>query len=303
MKTLRTALLYFDQAVRDGSIRRAAENLHIASSALNRQLLLLEEEIGLPLFERLPRGIRATSAGELLLAHVRRWRREAQAVDHEIRSLMGGVRGTIRIAAAESITEHVLPRALCELQLRFPLIDYSVISGDNNRITSELLSKEADIVVAFDVKENRRGEVVHMITSPIGVIACNGHPLMEKNVLTLADCADHGLIVPGADWLQASGLGVLLQRRDAPPRIVARAERPGMLKAMVRAGLGIAFLTRFGVEFDTRQMRLEWRPLAPGTISPATISVMVPRGSVTPVYVGVLIEILKRMLDEVATPA
>ena len=58
MRAIKTSLIYFDQAVRHGSIRRAAEELHIASSAINRQLLQLEEEMGLPLFERLPRGIR-----------------------------------------------------------------------------------------------------------------------------------------------------------------------------------------------------------------------------------------------------
>ncbi|HYP91370.1 MAG TPA: LysR family transcriptional regulator, partial [Polyangiaceae bacterium] len=63
---------YLDAVAHHGSIRKAADALHIASSALNRRILDLEADVGSPLFERLPRGVRATAAGELFLAYVRR---------------------------------------------------------------------------------------------------------------------------------------------------------------------------------------------------------------------------------------
>ena len=297
MKPLRSAYLYFDQAIREGSIRAAAESLHVASSAVNRQLLQLEEEIGLPLFERLPRGIRPTAAGELLLGHVRRWQREAIALDHQLKRLTGGVRGTLRIAAAESITEEVLPRALRELQSRFPLIEYSVISGDNKTITGGLFTKEVDVVIAFDVQDNRKGEVVFSFTSPLGVIARADHPLMALKQISLADCTPYPLVLPGDDWLKASGLGMLLAKREAPSHIAARAERPGMLKAMVRAGVGIAFLTRFGVGNGPSHDPIDWRPLVEGTIAPANIAVMIPRGAAPAVYTNAFIDILKTYLQ------
>src|SRR5690348_17586115 len=64
-------LRYFDQVARLGSIRRAAEALNVASSAVNRQILKLEEETGVVLFERLRTGVRLTAAGEVLLRHAR----------------------------------------------------------------------------------------------------------------------------------------------------------------------------------------------------------------------------------------
>src|SRR6202011_4421010 len=62
-------LRYFDQVARQGSIRRAAESLHVASSAVNRQIIKLEQETGTALFERLRTGVRLTAAGEGLLRH------------------------------------------------------------------------------------------------------------------------------------------------------------------------------------------------------------------------------------------
>lgn len=302
MALLRTSLHYFDEAIRHGSIRKAAETLHVASSAVNRQLLQLEEEMGVDLFERLPRGIRATAAGEVLLSYVRRWNREAVSLHQEVGGLRGGVRGTIRIAASETFTEEMLPTAMHELQGQFPLVDFSLISGDNHRITSELFAKDADVVLAYDVSDDVRAEVVQTISSPLGIISVPDHPVARLKQVTLADCEPHPLIVPGRDWLQHSGLAVLLHDNAMPARVVARAERPGMLKALVRAGLGIAFLTALGVERDIEDGKLAWTPLARGIIKPATISLMVARGRVPPIYTLFFVDILKRELVKLGSP-
>ncbi len=100
---------YLDAVAHHGSIRKAAEALHIASSALNRRILDLEEDVGSPLFERLPRGVRATAAGELFLAYVRRSLKELRMVEAQIDGLRGLVHGRVRIAVAESVTGRMLP--------------------------------------------------------------------------------------------------------------------------------------------------------------------------------------------------
>ena len=67
---------YFIAVARCGSLRRAAEQLHISASAINRQILQAEEAFGTPLFERLPEGLRMTTAGELLYDNLLRWQKE-----------------------------------------------------------------------------------------------------------------------------------------------------------------------------------------------------------------------------------
>lgn len=300
MALTRTALRYFDEAIRQGSIRKAADQLHVASSAVNRQLLQLEDELDVRLFERLPRGIRATAAGEVVLGYLRRWNREAVSLHRDLAALRGGVRGTIRIAASESFTEELLPRAMHELQSRYPQVDFSLISGDNYLITSQLLARDADVVLAFDVRDDIRAQIVTTISSPLGIITLPDHPLARLDAVTLSDCAPYPLVVPGADWLQHSGLNVLLQESNLPSTVVARAERPGMLKALVRAGLGIAYLTALGVERDVEERKLAWTPLVPGTIKHATISLMLPRNRLLPGYATTFVEILERELRQLS---
>ncbi|NLS21286.1 LysR family transcriptional regulator [Rhizobium sp. P40RR-XXII] len=298
MALLKTSLIHFDAAIRHGSIRKAAESLNVASSAMNRQLLQLEQEIGAELFERLPRGIRPTAAGGVLLSYIRRWSREAVLVKQEIGSLSGGVRGTIRIAAAETFTEDLLPNAMMRLQATFPHVNYTLMSGDNQRITNELLAKEADLVLAYDVSDHVRAERAHSVTDPIGIVTAPDHPLSRKDVVTRADIAEWALIAPGDDWLRHSGLKQIFEGEQTPGRIVARAERPGILKALVRSGLGIAFLSLLGVEKEVSEGKLAWIPLAPGIMEPARISLLVPRGRVQPVYMMEFIEIVKGELGE-----
>ncbi len=293
---LRRRLVYFDSAARHGSIRKAADAMNVASSAVNRQILMLERDMGVPLFERLPRGIRPTAAGEVLLGYIRRWGSEERALVNEIESLKQGVRGTLRIAAAESICETILPEALIALSRRYPLIDFRIVSGDNARLTSELLTQNADIVVAFDMVEHERADVVQMISTPLGIVARKDHPIASCAVAGFADYAPHPFVLPGDEWLRHSSVRKLLEGRNAPPHVVARAERPGILKGLVRAGLGIAFLTRLGSEQNEPGSDLAWVPLAAGIAEPALVALMVPRERASPIGRMVLADIVKESM-------
>ena len=94
-----SVLKYFDMVVRLGSIRQAADRLNVASSAINRQIIKLEKYLGTPLFERLPRGMRLTPAGEVLIGHVRNTLRDFDAVLAEIEDFKGSRKGIVAVAA------------------------------------------------------------------------------------------------------------------------------------------------------------------------------------------------------------
>ncbi len=94
-------LRYLDEVVRSGSIRQAAEKLNVASSSINRQILELENSFQARIFERLPRGLRLTSAGEVLITHVRQPLRDHDQVQMQILQLQGLRRGIITVATHE----------------------------------------------------------------------------------------------------------------------------------------------------------------------------------------------------------
>jgi DNA-binding transcriptional LysR family regulator len=294
---IKTGLLYFQQAVKDGSIRKAADRLQVASSAVNRQLLQLEAELGVELFERLPRGIRATAAGELLLSHVQEWSQDVDKLRQDIGRLKGGVRGTIHIAAAESITTEILPQAMAKLQVRYPGIDFNVISGDNYFVKSALLAKDADLVCAFDISGTNRTDTVTSIKSPIGVIAHPDHVLAKRDSVSISDCLEHPIIAPTPSWLNHSILKDLIENPDVPLQIAARVERIGMLRNLVLSNLGIAFLSPIGLRQDILDRKLAWIPFSKGTSFPTTASLLIPKGRILANYTRELVDLLREELE------
>ena len=80
-------LQYIDEIARCGSIRKAAARLNVASSAINRQILALEEELGAQIFERMPRGLKLTAAGELCIEHIREVLKTYERMEARIRGL------------------------------------------------------------------------------------------------------------------------------------------------------------------------------------------------------------------------
>ncbi len=103
---------YVDEVARAGSIRKAAEHLNLTASALNRRVMDIEEELGTLLFERRPRGVRLTSAGELFLGLARRHLSDTERMRSQIEELKGLRRGVVRIAGSQALAHSFLPASL-----------------------------------------------------------------------------------------------------------------------------------------------------------------------------------------------
>ena len=109
-------LRYFTAVARHGSIREAAEELHVAQSALSRQIHKLEQDFGVPLFSAMRAASQLTSAGEIFLRHARSSLRQVERVRSELDALKGLRRGTINLQSIESLVPSVLPQVHLRLQ-------------------------------------------------------------------------------------------------------------------------------------------------------------------------------------------
>jgi DNA-binding transcriptional LysR family regulator len=151
-------LRYLDQVARVGSIRRAAEKLNVASSAVNRQILKLEAEIGTPIFERRGNGVRLTPAGEQLMRHTRNTLAEWRRTRLEIAAISGDIQGEVRITAIPSLLVRVVPRAIKAIAARHPNISFRVIDADPAEHVEEMRAARPDIALIFiDKRQSPRG--------------------------------------------------------------------------------------------------------------------------------------------------
>jgi DNA-binding transcriptional LysR family regulator len=186
-------LTYVDAVARYGSIRKAAEALHIASSALNRRILDLEEDLGCDLFERLPRGVRPTAAGELFIDYVRRAISDLETVTSRIEQLRGLVRGQVKIAAVESVAGDLLPRAITMFQASHRRVRFDVTVGAPESLLRKLIDDQADCILTHNPINDRSVSIVVSARWPIFALMAATHPLAARQEIRLRDCLRYAI--------------------------------------------------------------------------------------------------------------
>ncbi len=115
-------LQYIDEIARCGSIRKAAARLNVASSAINRQILALEEEFGAPLFERMPRGLKLTAAGELCIEHIREVLKTYERMEARIRGLKMPQAGKVTLVSTVGLAAGPLPEIIARFVAQHPRV-------------------------------------------------------------------------------------------------------------------------------------------------------------------------------------
>src|ERR1700731_1772685 len=137
MKHLRI-MRYVDEVARAGSIRKAADHLNVTASAGNRRIMDPEEELGAGLFERRPRGVPPTAAGEVFVHYLREQDGGVERMKSQIEELRGLRRGTVRIACSQALALDFLPREIAAFRARFPLVQFDVKVFDHERAMGAL---------------------------------------------------------------------------------------------------------------------------------------------------------------------
>jgi DNA-binding transcriptional LysR family regulator len=199
-------LRYFATVARHGSIREAAEELHVAQSALSRQIQKLEQELGVPLFQRHARGVELTSAGEIYLRHARSSLRQDERVRSELDALRGLRRGTINLQSIESLVPDVLPKVILGFSGRHPGIAFNVTVDRSDRIVAAVREGRTDIGLTFYPTMDRELTSVFKMREPLVALLSPHHPLAGKARVSLAESTAYPIALP----LKNSGSRVLI---------------------------------------------------------------------------------------------
>ncbi|WP_050463721.1 LysR family transcriptional regulator [Herbaspirillum autotrophicum] len=272
-----TVLKYFVEVARCGSIRKAAQHLFVASSAVNRQILKLEEELGSELFDRLPNGIRLNSAGERVLQHVQSTLQDFHVVRTELDAIKGERSGHISIAAMDSLFVEFLPAAVEEFSGFFPAVTYSIFAMSPGEVPERVASGEFDIGICFTGKIPVGLEVVASADFPPGVVMAASHPLASKAEISYADCAGYSFLTSGGvspfHGVVSNEFTEFLDSLTS--RISCNATE--MLKRMIVAGRGISIFSQIGFMPEIARGEAVWRPLAQPAVRKLQVAIVIPR--------------------------
>ena len=235
-------LSYLDEVARAGSIRKAANRLNVAASAVNRQILALEGDLGTPLFLRLPRRLVLTAAGEVLIRHVRSTLRESEIARAKIEELKGLRRGEITVALMSGLAGNLVPRALTEFRQSNPRVKLHLnLLTTGEAIQQAILAGDADLGLGFDFPSRPGLRTLAASVGRLGAVMAPDHPLAEQAQLRLSECVDHPLAVADATMVIRPYLDAAFA--------AARVPFDPMGEAMT-------FLTAHDIDFERRAGRL-----------------------------------------------
>lgn len=194
-------LRYVDEVARVGSIRQAAERLHVAPSAVNRRIQDIEDELGTPIFERLPRGMRLTAAGELFVRYIRGRAADLDRVRSEIEELQGLRRGSVRLVASQALAPRFLPGVIQAFHETHPLVGFDVRIGDHVQAAGALRSFETDLALVFNLAPEADIDRTRVVEQKLMAIMHADHPLARTGApaLRMRDCAEYPVVLPNRD--------------------------------------------------------------------------------------------------------
>lgn len=292
------AYVYLDAVARAGSIRKAAETLHVASTALNRKILELEEQAGTPLFERLPRGVRLTAAGEVLLNTVRRALADLRSASSQIEQLRGLIRGTVRLGCAESVATDFIPSAINAYQQTHPGVQFQVTSGVTRLLVNELLEDNVDLVLAHDPVPADGLHVIYTLKQPLCAMLRPDHPLAAHATLKLADCQPYPLALGDNSFGSRRLIDGLVARTRISLKVMLEASSVQTLKEFTRQTGAISFQYRIGTLQEARRGEFVSIPLTDRGLTDGRLVLATRESRMLPIAAMSFVETLVARLAE-----
>ena len=233
-----------------GSFTAAGEKLHVSQSAISRQILLLEDELGEPVFHRIGRRIRITPAGESLLQLSNRVFQDLQDTVSAISDKQESLRGTMRLVGGMTVCLYVFPALLAEVRRLHPHLDLKITVGSAERSIAMLRSGAGDLGLLTLPVEATDLISVPVLQEELLLITYPDHPLARKKPITPLDLDRQHFILFETGSITRRLVEGFFAREHIEPEIVMETENVEIIKAMVRTGLGITIIPYQAVARD-----------------------------------------------------
>jgi DNA-binding transcriptional LysR family regulator len=225
-----------------GSFTAAGEKLHVSQSAISRQILLLEEELGEPVFHRIGRRIRITPAGESLLQLSHRVFQDLHDTVSAIGDTRESLRGTLRLVGGMTVCLYAFPSLLAEVRRIHPALDLKITVGSADRSIALLRAGSADLGLLTLPVEASDLVAVPVLEEELLLVTYRSHPLARLKPVRPSDLNKQPFILFEAGSATRDLVDDFFARERLEASIVMETENVEIIKAMVRHGLGISII-------------------------------------------------------------
>jgi DNA-binding transcriptional LysR family regulator len=259
-------LRYFLAVAEEGQITRAARKLNMEQPPLSRQIRMMEEELGVALFDRSGRRMTLTPAGERLRSRAEQLLRQFGEIVTEVKELNEGISGTLSIGAVVSCVS-LLPPRIRRFREAYPGVTFKITEGDHELLGDRLSRRLVELVVArlpFEAPDVESGyEIFPLPSEPFeAVIPEVWLPDPVPDAIRMSDLAGRPFLTLRTERTKAMHEGIVSEcrRHGFEPRIIAECSSVAVISSLLSAGLGVALLPRSVVSASppagTRALRI-----------------------------------------------
>lgn len=241
-------LRYFVALADTRHFGRAAEICFVSQPTLSTQLKKLEDELGVTLFERVPRNILLTPAGEQILKHARQALAQVSQMQEIAKHIKDPEAASIRLGIFPTLAPYLLPHAVPNIRKRFPHLELLLIEEKTEALIQQLRSGMIDAAILAEPVPDEHFESMHLFTEPFVLALPENHPLSRQRTLGLGELAQqHLLLLEDGHCLRDQALEVCALS-GAAEKEGFRATSLETLRQMVAAGVGITLLPMLAVQ-------------------------------------------------------
>ncbi len=263
----------FQMVARLLSFNRAAETLNYAQSTVSSQIKLLEEEFGLPLFNRIGKRIHLTEAGHMLI----QYSQKMLDIEKETLTTVSGWKephGSISIRMPQSIGTYLLPSVLSKFQVSFPKVGFDISTCAYDVLINELRTGVIDIAFLLadsipfsELKTELLG------VEPLVVVSSSNHPMAKQYNMHIHDLADQSIFLPKHDCSYKKIFEQILTENKIDPVTFIELNSLETIKQCIIKGLGVAMIPLMAIKKEIAQKEMIILPWPEETLETAILMI------------------------------
>jgi len=237
-------LRYFVAVVEAGGFSRAAARLHVAQPSLSQQIAKLEQELGQPLLDRLPRGVVPTDAGRRFYERARRVLAEVADATRCVADCRETLEGRLVIGAIPTIAPGLLPGLLARFTAEHPRVEIEVVEEVTERLLHRMDEGQIDLALVSSVEVHTAIHSEPLGSEPLGVLVAATHPLARRRQLRWPDLDGRKALVLSELHCLGRQVDEFCKARDVQWQVWFHAAHLGTILEMVAQGIGLSLVPR-----------------------------------------------------------
>lgn len=236
-------LTYFIEVANREHVTEAAHSLHVAQSAVSRQISNLENELGIELFVRTGRRVKLTPIGKIFLKYAKQSLQALEQGREEIEDFLNPEKGVIRVGFTSSLASYTLPSVISAFREKYPQIGFQLKQSSVQHLIELLLNGEIDLVFLGPVPTTMKGvkSKIFFAENIVGLLPSK-HRLAERSYIRLNELQNDPFILFPSGYVLRQLVIDACAQSGFVPEVPFEGEDIDAIKGLVSAGLGVTLL-------------------------------------------------------------